>query len=230
MSGIGPITGPDPWKSFARTLLDMGPASYFRQGELIGTVGIDQIQTSVGAYINTPTLAQPSLLLGGDSGTGVLYASASSHKMSMTPGVDLTASDFTMLAMVKPAGVTSRGTILGAASGGYELGIISAHLDLRCAAKGDFPQDVADTLVVGTTYLVGVTYKVAGTEYRYYVNAAAGTTGSHSEAYTAGAKTNYIGVAPAEGDYFNGVIQEAALFTRVLNPGEWTVLQKATGR
>ena len=224
MSSIGPVAG-GIWKPFSRKLLDMGPSYYWRLGEKVGTVAVDQLDAAPGTYTNSPTLAVPGLLRGGDSGSGVLFASASSHKVGLGSVVDLTASAFTVLALVNTTSAPTRATIFGAASGGMEFQLYTGRPMLRCAAVSDSGTDAASTVSIGATALVAATYDL--TTMYGWKDAVIGTAHPWTPAVTSGAKTTYIGVDPLTGDYFNGVIQEAAIFTRVLSQLEMTTLQNA---
>ena len=230
---------PPSQKSFARTLLDLKPDRYWMLGEPSGTVCRDQTKANDGTYTGPPTLGQPGLLLGGDSGTAALFTAASSHKVDLTGnGINLTTGSpaFTFLAMLNPSSVTGNRFIFGAEAGGYEMDMVGARLNLRCTGVSDAGVSKSN-ITINTTHLVGGDYTPGGIQAIHYwldgvddTDPARTTWAGGAPGFTPGAKVTWLGVDPTVGAYWSGLKQHCAIWKRALTAGEWATLWAATGR
>lgn len=222
--------------SYSSEVLARSPYGYWRHGEASGTTAADSSGNARdGTYTNGPTLGTTGLLTG-DSDTAVTYASASSQRMNVPDDNGLDGlTTFTIVALIKPTTVTGTPMIVGrdVNSGGrsFHFRLGSSKLVFTRIPGSTVNATSATTLVANTQYHVAAVYD--GTDIRLYIDGAldgtpAACTGSMGTSTTdlqiAHRRSSTTG-APV--DFYNGVLDEVAVFTTALSASDIAALYAA---
>jgi hypothetical protein len=207
--------------TYASTVLADSPRWYLRLGESSGTVAEDATANNLdGTYIGSPALGQTGLVAGD---TSVLFDSVNDY-VRVLDAVHPTA--YTAEAIVKPSTTATQGIFWRTDSG--EGGSCSHYIGILGGVFVLVFYDGAFKTVTGTTSVVaGTVYHVAATAInggtgKLYVNGISeGTPAAVTTLWTGGdryviGKNSSAGAAGSP-DWFEGIIDEVALYTSVLS-------------
>jgi hypothetical protein len=206
--------------SYSQVVLGDGPSSYWRLGETSGTVAGDQKAINPGAYGVTPLLGQASLLTSDTQNRAVGVSGDDYMRVPASPSLNLTSA-VTLEAWIKPTSIPAVGfaSVLTKAES-YSLQFNSGRLELTIMQSGVRKrlQAPSGAVVTGRTYHVVGTFD--GVTQRLYLNGV--QVASVALAGTASISTNalYVGAWSSTSEFFNGSIDEAAVYARVLTAAQ----------
>lgn len=206
--------------SYSTTVLADSPRWYLRLGELSGTVAQDATANNLdGVYVASPTLGAAGLVSGGNK---AVYFDGLDDCVRVPDTTHPTA--YTLEAIVKPTGTGEQNIVWRTSDE------VSTHSHRLCITGGVFRHTTYDGTtrnVTGTTAVVpGTTYHVVGTAVnggavRLYVNGVEeGTPFTPLGTLWAGGDRWMIGKQVAATGWFNGTIDEAALYSSVLTDAQ----------
>ncbi len=205
--------------SYSATVLADNPVSYWRLGETSGTVAVDQRSANAGAYVNTPTLAATSLLATDTANKAVGFDGTNDHvKVPNSAGLQLTSA-VSLEAWIKPTSLPASGSfrsILTKAET-YSLQFNGPQLEFTIMQAGvrKRVQAPVGAIVAGQTYHVVGTYN--GSAQRLYVNGVQVAIAALSGAATTNTNALFVGSWSATQEFFNGTIDDAAVYNTVLS-------------
>ena len=217
--------------SYRETVLATNPVSYWRLGEASGTVAADEMGANNGTYVNAPTLGTAGLLTG-DSDTAVAFARVSSQYVDLPAAVTIpnTASLSVWF---------KRGALQGAAqaliSAGWGRYLLGFRVDDRIVYEGLAIGEIfvsTNPLTNTNPHHLVMTYDGA-TSVAYLDGAV--LSGAHTIADAAvggldvfiGASNDFDGSGFTALQWFDGTIDEPAIWNRVLSADEVATLYAA---
>jgi hypothetical protein len=210
----GPLTATTP-----------GLVSYWRLGEASGTSAADAQGVASGTYANSPKLGVTSLLKG-ETDTAVDFDGENDH-VSITPVAALNmTSEATLEAWIKADSL--QGTILRR-NNSYELRAQSDGSILFRIWVGEEVRSLTTAegkVKTGSTYHVVGTYD--GSHMRIYLNGKEIASQAQVGAMTHNANTLYIARNDFSNTYFNGIIDDVAIYDQAL-PAETIEQHYAAG-
>lgn len=151
------------------------PTNYWRLGEaLAATTAVDEVGTSDGTYVNSPTLESPSLIANDSTDTAL---SAISNKGATLPSVtDMTTSDFSVSFIFNGSTAGSYTAVLGFAGFQVITGYLAADcfaLELpRLGGSSVFGYNHDDSTFDGVTGHIVITWDSTAGEAKYYRDGA----------------------------------------------------------
>jgi len=186
-----------------------GLVGYWRLGESSGTNANDEVSTNDGTYTGTPTLGATGAL-SGDTDTAVTFASASSQYVNIPDVAAVDLGDvFSLEAWINVTGSGAR-YIVSKSTGAYALAIFSdGTLGLRIG-NGATLRITNAALSAGWHHVVGT--KNGATTALYVDGAAPATTASANVTAVNNATALLIGGDFNAGEFFNGSIDEVAVY------------------
>jgi hypothetical protein len=199
-----------------------GPVSYWRLGESAGTAAADVMAANAGAYTNAPTLGRPSLLATDLANTAVALDGANDHvSVNASSSLNL-ASAFSLEAWINPNVVPAAGgwaSVLTKQEA-YSLQFNGPRLEFTVIQSGTRRrlQAPAGAIVAGTTYHVVATYD--GATQRLYINGAQVSSAALTGAASATTNALRLGSWDGVSEFFNGVVDEAAVYAKVLTAAQ----------
>lgn len=188
--------------------------SYWRLGEPSGTTAADAQGVASGTYANSPELGVASLLKG-ETDTAVNFDGKDDH-VSITPvGALSMTSEVTLEAWIKADAL--QGTIarrnnsyeLRAQSDGSVLFRVWVGKEVRSLTSAE------GKLKTGTTYHVAGTYD--GSTMRIFANGQEIASKAQEGSMTHDSNTLYIGRNDFSNTYFDGVIDDVAIYDQALS-------------
>ena len=198
----GPLTANTP-----------GLVSYWRLGEPSGTTATDTQGVANGTYVNNPGLGATGLLAS-ESDTAVNFDGKDDH-VSITPVSALNmTSEATLEAWIKADAL--QGTILRR-NNSYELRAQSDGSVLFRVWVGEAVQSLTSAegkLKTGTIYHVAGTYD--GSTMRIFLNGKEIASKAQKGSMTHNSDTLYIARNDFSNTYFDGVIDEVAIYDEAL--------------
>lgn len=136
-----------------------------------------------------------------------------------TRALDLTAQPLTINAWIQPESFSGYGSIFSGNSGGISL-VPNLNTGQLSFGKYGVDEVTSNNLVAGTLYMLTITYNASGVTF--YLNGTAINIASYSQTFT---NNSYaIGQAPGGTNYYDGIIDEIAVWKRSLTPTEITLL------
>jgi len=200
------------------------PVAYWRLGESSGTTATDEVGSFNGTYVNSPTLGVSGRMA---NNTAVTFASASSQDITIGDISAADAGDATYAIWVK----TSTASAQYAMSEGLStsnnnqcrLGVNSSG---KAIAEVIIPVPVTTFTVTGTTTINdGGWYHLAlvktGTTLRLYVNGREeGTAATGLGSFSVDRATIAAARASSTSNYWNGTLDEPAIWRRALTATE----------
>ncbi len=211
---------PPPTGAYSSEVVVDSPVSYWRLGETSGTAAADQRGTNPGVYVNSPTLGQASLLETDTANKAVHFDGVNDSVRVANSATLGLSSPLTLEAWIRPAALPSTGafrSVLTKAES-YSLQFNGPRLEFTIMQNGTRRrlQAAAGAIVAGGTYHVVGTYD--GTTQRLYVNGAQVASAALSGPASAQTSPLYIGSWNGSSEFFNGTIDEAAVYGATLSP------------
>ena len=210
---------------YFRQVRDNDPVFYCRMG-FTGAAFVDNMGGGNGTLTGTaPVLASPGLLnaavIGFANGANDFDGSTGYVSFPDSNILDFT-DNFTITAIIRPDLVTAAGyTIVGKGVGSYQFRHFNGQLGLLKENVIQIGQSTAVVLTVGNTYRVAVTR--IGDAIQFYVNGAPVATTLQSPGTSLVATSSPLRIGSQGGavaELFNGVIDEVAIYNRVMSPAE----------
>ena len=216
-----------------------GPLAWWRLGEPSGTVSDDEIGSANADYVNTPTLGVASLL-SGDTNTSVTFSRASLEHTSANTNMPAGSSaGFSAKGWVRFATVTAATRYpIVRWFGGTGAPDTQLYYNVAVGAWRYLYQDAtgfrnthsdAWSPSTATTYFIVVTHDYSAETVKFYVN---GTLLSTEDVSVNGvpvvhAAGSSASVGRAASDYWDGTLDEVALYNGVLTPTQILALYNA---
>jgi hypothetical protein len=217
-SNVSQITMPAA-TSYHATVLNDRPVSYWRLDEATGTIAGDETVANPGTYAGSPIMDVPGLLASDptDGATG-FNGATSDVRIGQSGVLDLTSA-MTLEASIQPINLPAAGSFRSilAKPGSYALELNGATVAFTIVQLGarHTLQAPAGTITAGSIYHLAATYD--GTTQRLYVNG----TQVASSALTGNADLTLAGLHIGSWDgtqqFFNGTIDDAAIYSKVLS-------------
>ena len=212
-------TSPPSGGYSSEVVLD-SPVSYWRLGETSGTAAADQRGVNAGVYTNSPTLGQASLLETDTANKAVRFDGVNDSVRVANSATLGLSSPLTLEAWIKPAALPAAGrfaSVLTKAES-YSLQFNGPRLEFTIMQNGTRRrlQAAAGAIVVGQTYHLVGTYD--GATQRLYVNGAQVASAALSGPASVTTRPLYIGSWNGSSEFFNGTIDEAAVYGATLSP------------
>lgn len=211
---LGPLTGANG--SYSSDVLGTsGLVSYWRLGEASGTTAADSKGSNPGSYVNSPTLQATSLVPNEPSNKAAGFDGVDDH-VSIAPSASLNMTGgVTLEAWAKPD--VLQGTILRR-DNSYELRVETDGSVLFRVWVGSNVQTLtssAGAVSAGSTVYLAGTYD--GSNMRIYRNGVQIASRAQTGAMTHSSNTLYIGRNTFSNTYFDGVVDEAAIYNTALS-------------
>ena len=225
------LTGDVSASTYATAVLNDGPVMFCRLGEASGTVAADQTGANPGTYVNGPTLAQQSLLANDTANTAVRFDGTNDQvRVADSASLDLTSA-ITLEAWIKPNALPATGafaSVLTKAEA-YSLQFNGPRLEFTVMQSGARRrlQAPSGAVVAGTTYHVVGTYD--GVTQRLYLNGTQVASAALSGPATVTTTPLFLGSWNGSSEFFNGTIDEAAVYNKVLTAARVSAHKTAGG-
>ncbi|MDQ1509359.1 MAG: trimeric autotransporter adhesin, partial [Actinomycetota bacterium] len=196
------------------------PAGYWRLNEVSGTTAADSAGSNTGTYVGA-TLGAPGLLA--SSNNTAASFSGSNQRVTIPSSTALApASAVSVEAWIKPAAIPAAGAFASVATKAesYSLQFNGPRLEFTIMQAGTRRRLQAPTgaVAVGSIYHVVGTYD--GTTQRLYVNGAQVASAALTGAITTNVNTFYIASWNGSSEFFNGVIDEVAVYPTALTAAQ----------
>lgn len=210
-------------QGFTKAVQIYGPSAYWRMGEGAGIVAKDEIGSSHGKYVGSPTLTTPSAV--GDGNKAATFNGTSQY-IAIPDNDYLDFGDaFSIIAWIKRTG-TSGGavhTIVSKGAGGYMLQIQGS--DKLYLEKEDLQAIVESTTTIVDTNWHFVAATKDGATVKLYIDAV-DVTGTVSNATIVNTTDPLnIGRRVSHGNaWWPGSLDEIALYPRALSAAEITAI------
>jgi hypothetical protein len=206
-----------------------GLISYWDFEDGSGTNATDSYGANDGTLVNGPTWSTDEKI-----GTyGVDFSGATNHRVTIPITLDISAQSCTFGCWVKRTGASDNRVVLGWTQGARYWLLIdrSSHggLTMQIDNGGGGGASFITTgipLTNGTYFLVGVTFDLAGTTQQIWIDAVE-EANNFSGALGGGSGSLEIGNAAIGSLGWDGVIDEAFYFDRVLTLSEWQDIYNA---
>lgn len=221
-----PVTVTGGTDTFATFMLNKTPSRWWRLGEASGTIAVDQMGVDNGTYVGSPTMG----IAGGtasSSNTAVDFNGSSQYVTTTTKTP--AASVRTWVAICKRDTASTYDPIMG----GYDdvdlaFHPTSAQLDLFVNTVQVGAWALPSTLVDGNYHRVVVVMNQPANSYSAYVDGS--FLGTYASVTTDSLGTGNISIGydnPAGGEFFDGKIDEVAIFNYAWTQTEVTELEAA---
>jgi YVTN family beta-propeller protein len=222
--GPPPPPPPPPSGPYAQGVKGDNPSGYWRLDEASGLNAADSFGSNPGTYKNGVTLGRPSLLVSdpdtaaGFSGTNQYVSIPSTAPLS--PATTLTAE-----AWIKPTSLPAAGAFRSVLTKpeSYTLQFNGPKLEFTIMQSGTRHrlQAPSNAIVAGSTYHVVGTFD--GFTQRLYVNGSQVASVSLTGGITVNANALNIGSWNGSQEFFNGTIDEAAVYPLALSASQVAV-------
>jgi Concanavalin A-like lectin/glucanases superfamily/Fibronectin type III domain len=205
--------------AYANTVAADAPVSWWRLDESSGTTAVDQKGVNPGTYTAGTTLGMPSLISATQGDSAVAFdGTKGTVKVAQSSSLNLTNA-LTLEAWIKPTSLPASGSFRSILTKpeSYSLQFNGPKLEMTIIYKGTRyrAQAPAGTIVAGSVYYVVGTFN--GVTARLYVNAkqVGSVTAQGSASVTSSGL--YIGSWNGSAEFFSGVIDEPAIYGKVLS-------------
>lgn len=204
----------------------LGMISYWKYDENFGTTAFDSADANDGALVNGPVWTT------GQVGGALSFDGFNDHvEVPDSDSLDITG-DLTLEAWIEPDSViyTAQGEIIGkwvAGNASYYFAIRDGYLQMRISANGSDYYNIEETsnanLSIDTWYHVVGVYDASEQDIKLYINGVVEESTTvegiiPSIIHSGSAKVKIGGFSP--GYYFDGKIDEVAIYDRVLTACE----------
>ncbi len=213
---------PPPSPTYAAVVAGDAPVSYWRLGETTGSVAADARSANPGTYLDGPTLGQGSLI-GSDPANRAVAFDGVNDQVQVPNSASLSlGGSFSLETWIKPASIPSAGrwaSIVTKAES-YSLQFNGPKLEFTVITGGTRQrlQAPAGAIGAGSTYHVVATFD--GSQQRLYVNGAQVASRAYRGSASTVTSPLRIGSWDGTGEYFAGVVDEVAVYNRVLTPAQ----------
>ncbi len=203
--------------AYSTEVLADSPVAYWRLAEASGTSAADSAGTITGTYVNAPTLGAASLVASDTANKAVSFDGVNDHVTAPSGAVGLNpTAALTIEAWVKPTTISAGDHQIVRKTGQYFLqraaGAVSLVVYVAGVAK---VLTVTPALVAGTAYHVVATYD--GTNQKIYLDGVQVGTRAQTGALSTTANTLYIGSATATTEFWDGTLDEVAIYSTALS-------------
>lgn len=205
---------------YSHTLMGMTPVSYWRLGDPSGAA-TDEKGANAGTYTNTPTLGATGLLTG-DPDTAVTFAAASSQYVTIPYAAALHAGSdvISISAWFKRTAINAQHVIWSNGNAGGSDAELWFHSDnslyFSAEGTGNLFKSAAAITDANTHHVVAT--KSGATSVVYLDGSVMAGTGANTLLVDSGAAST-IG-RDVSGRYFQGTIDEVAVWNRALTAAE----------
>jgi Concanavalin A-like lectin/glucanases superfamily/Fibronectin type III domain len=208
-----------PSSGYSAEVIVDSPVSYWRLGEASGTTAADQRGLNPGVYANSPILGQASLLETDTANRSVRFDGVNDHvRVANAASLGL-SSPLTLEAWIKPAALPASGSFASVLTKAesYSLQFNGPRLEFTIMQNGvrrRLQTPVGAT--VGQTYHIVGTYD--GTTQRLYVDGTQVASAALSGPASVTTRPLYIGSWNGTSEFFDGTIDEVAVYGATLSP------------
>jgi hypothetical protein len=208
-----------PPAGYSAAVIADSPVSYWRLGEASGSAAADERGVNPGAYVNSPTLGQASLLTTDTTNKAVGFDGTNDNVRVANSATLGLSSPLSLEAWIKPASLPASGafaSILTKAES-YSLQFNGPRLEFTVIQSGTRRrlQAPSGAIVAGQAYHVVGTYD--GATQRLYVNGVQVASAALSGPASASSSPLYIGSWNGSTEFFKGTIDEAAVYGATLS-------------
>jgi len=217
-----PAPPPPPTSAYGRAVSADRPIGWWRLGETSGTAAIDQTGTNNGTYsASGVTLGQTGLVSQDANKAAAFNGSSGSVAVPPLAAYNL-ARAITLEAWIKPTSLPSTGVFRSVMTKAeaYSLQFNGPRLEFTVIQSGTRRrlQTPSGVIVAGGTYHVVGTFD--GTTQRLYVNGAQVASAALSGAASTSTAPLVIGSWDGRQEFFNGTIDEPAVYGTVLSAAQ----------
>ncbi|MGH2880677.1 MAG: LamG-like jellyroll fold domain-containing protein [Solirubrobacteraceae bacterium] len=204
--------------SYASVVAADAPVSWWRLDESSGTIATDQRGLNTGTY-TTGTKLGVAGLLATTTDTAVGFdGSKATVKVAQSNSLNL-ASPMTLEAWIKPTAIPAEGSFISIITKpeSYSLQFNGPKLEFTIIQSGTRRrlQAPAGAIVAGKIYYVAATFD--GTTRRLYINGAQVVSGTLSGGASVTGNGLYVGSWDGASEFFNGTIDEPAIYSKALS-------------
>jgi lysophospholipase L1-like esterase len=216
-----PTPTPTVGITYQATVLSDHPVAYFRLGEPNGTTAADSSgNKNNGTYLGTVAYGQPSLIYSDSSDTAIGFNGTNTAVAANGAAFDFTNS-MTVEAWIHPTSLPTPGnyaSVITKNGGPYSLLLSGSQVLFMTSSGGSwrFCTSPTGSITAGQTYYLVGTYNESAENF--YINgqqvcsiAATGTIDTASSALVIGSWDTTV-------LFFNGTIDEVAVYNSVLSP------------
>jgi Concanavalin A-like lectin/glucanases superfamily len=214
-----PPPPPPPTSAYGRAVAADNPIGWWRLGDTSGNAAVDQMGANNGTYSATGvTLGQPALAPAETNKAAVF--NGTSGYVTIPPAVAFNATNrLSLEAWIKPTSLPSSGVFRSVMTKAesYALQFNGPRLEFTIIQNGTRRrlQTPSGVIVAGGTYHVVGTFD--GTTQRLYVNGAQVASATLSGSATVTTNPLVIGSWDGRQEFFNGTIDEPAVYGTVLS-------------
>jgi hypothetical protein len=216
-----PTPPPPPTSAYGRAVAADRPIGWWRLGDTTGTTALDQMAANNGAYAGGATLGQPALVAAETNKAVAFNGTTGTVRVPAAAAFNLTRS-ISLEAWIKPASLPASGVFRSVLTKGeaYSLQFNGPRLEFTVMQSGTRRrlQTPAGVIVAGGTYHVVGTFD--GTTQRLYVNGTQVASAALSGAASTSTNPLFIGSWDGTQEFFNGTIDEAAVYGTVLSAAQ----------
>jgi Concanavalin A-like lectin/glucanases superfamily/Fibronectin type III domain len=223
------LSSAPPPSGYSAAVIADSPISYWRLGEASGTSAADERGVNAGAYANSPSLGQASLLANDSANKAVGFDGANDNVRIPSSATLGLGSPLSLEAWIKPAALPSAGgfaSVLTKAES-YSLQFNGPRLEFTIMQNGARRrlQAPVGAIATGQAYHVVGTYD--GATQRLYVNGAQVASAALSGPASASTSPLYIGSWNGSTEFFKGTIDEVAVYGATLSAARVSAHQQA---
>jgi hypothetical protein len=213
-----PAPPPPPTSAYGRAVAADSPIGWWRLGDTSGTAAVDQTGANNGTYTGGVTLNQPALVPAETDKAVALNGSTGYARVPAAAAYNLTRA-ITLEAWIKPTSLPSSGVFRSVMTKAesYALQFNGPRLEFTIIQSGTRRrlQTPSGVIVAGGTYHVVGTFD--GTTQRLYVNGTQVASAALSGSATTTTTPLVIGSWDGGSEFFNGTIDEPAVYGSVLS-------------
>lgn len=217
-SASASATTPGTASSYASVVAADAPVSWWRLDESSGTTAVDQRGLNPGAYTSGTKLGVAGLLATTTDAAAGFDGAKGTVKVAQSSSLNLT-SPLTLEAWIKPSAVPAEGSFASILTKpeSYSLQFNGAKLEFTVVQSGTRRrlQAPAGAIVAGKSYYVAATFD--GTTRRLYINGSQVASATLSGGASVTGNGLYIGSWDGTSEFFNGTIDEPAVYAKALS-------------
>jgi hypothetical protein len=204
--------------SYASVVAADVPVSWWRLDEASGTIAADQRNLNSGAYLAGTKLGAASLLPTTSDAAVTFDGVKGAVKVAQSTSLNLTSA-ITLEAWIKPASMPASGSFVSilTKAESYSLQFNGPKLEFTVIQSGTRHrlQAASGAIVAGGAYYVVGAYD--GSTQRLYINGAQVASAALTGAASVTSNPLYIGSWDGSSEFFSGVIDEPAIYSKALS-------------